>query len=406
MKTTKIEFPGHSGDMLAARLDSPAGTPKAYALFAHCFTCSKDIAAARRIAGRLASLGVAVLRFDFTGLGHSGGEFGNTSFSSNVQDLVAAANWMRDNLQAPQLMIGHSLGGAAAIAGGSQVAEIKAIATIGAPHDPGHVVHNFECDLERIERDGKAEVTLGGRPFTIGKQFVDDVRGTKLDAILGKLHKALLVLHAPMDATVGIENAGAIFSAAKHPKSFVTLDNADHLLTKAADADYAAEIIATWSARYLDLTEREIATGPADGIVRAAEADPAGFLQDISTGPKHTLADEPTSVGGTDLGFTPYQLVSAGLAACTSMTVRMYARRKGWPLEHVSVDVDHGKTHASDCSDCETTDGKIDEFKRSIRLIGPDLTDEQRTRMMEIADRCPVHRTLEAEIKVRTEEIA
>ncbi|MEM9140513.1 MAG: alpha/beta fold hydrolase, partial [Pseudomonadota bacterium] len=400
MKTTRVDFPGHAADTLAARLDAPDGPVQAYALFAHCFTCSKDIAAARRIAGRLAALGVAVLRFDFTGLGHSEGEFGNTSFTSNVQDLVAAADWMRENLAAPQLMIGHSLGGAAAIAGGAQVPEVKAIATIGAPHDPGHVVHNFECDLDAIARDGKAEVTLAGRTFTIGQQFVDDVQAAKLDGVLADLHKALLVLHAPLDATVGVENAAAIFTAAKHPKSFVTLDDADHLLTRAEDADYAAEIIAAWSRRYLDLAEPEAATGLADGAVRSSEADPAGFLQDISSGTKHALADEPKSVGGTDLGFTPYQLLSAGLAACTSMTVRMYARRKGWPLEHITVDVDHGKVHASDCADCETAEGKIDTFTRRIRLTGPDLTPDQRTRMMEIADRCPVHRTLEAEIKV------
>lgn len=404
MRTTKVTFTGHSGDELAARLDSPSGKTVATALFAHCFTCSKDIAAARRIAGRLAALGIAVLRFDFTGLGHSGGEFANTSFTSNVQDLLAAADWMRKNLEAPQLVIGHSLGGAAAIRGGAQIPEAKAIATIGAPHDPGHVVHNFGCALEDIERDGKADVTLAGRTFTISKDFVEDVRSTNLDATLAGLHKALLVLHAPMDQTVGIENAGAIFSAAKHPKSFVTLDDADHLLSRAADSDYAAEVIAAWSKRYLSLAEPEQATPLPDGDVRVSEADPEGFLQDISAGAKHALADEPKSVGGTDLGFTPYQLVGAGLGACTSMTIRMYARRKGWPLDHVSVDVGHDKIHAQDCADCETKDGKVDVFRREIRLSG-NLTDEQRARCMEIANKCPVHRTLESEIRIETTEV-
>ena len=367
MKTTRIEFPGHAGDTLAARLDSPAGKPRGYALFAHCFTCSKDIAAARRIAGRLASAGIAVLRFDFTGLGHSGGEFANTSFTSNVQDLIAAADWMRAELAAPQLVIGHSLGGAAAIKASATIPEVRAVVTIGAPHDPGHVVHNFECSLADIERDGQAEVSLAGRKFTIGKQFVQDVAATSLDETLAGLKRALLVLHSPIDATVGIENASAIFLAARHPKSFVTLDNADHLLSQTEDADYAADVIAAWARRYLDLAEPTTAQPASEGNVMVAEADPEGFLQDISAGTKHALADEPRAVGGTDLGFTPYQLVSAGLGACTSMTVRMYARRKGWPLDHVEVEVGHDKIHATDCETCETENGKVDVFQRRIR---------------------------------------
>ncbi len=404
MKTSKIEFPGHNGEMLAARLDAPVRAPKAYALFAHCFTCTKDIVAARRIAARLAGMGIAVLRFDFTGLGHSQGEFANTSFTSNVQDLIAAADWLRANADAPQLLIGHSLGGAAVIAAAPHIAEVKAVATIGAPHDPGHVVHNFGCSLQDIARDGQAEVDLAGRKFTISQRFVEDVSSQNLDRILGTLHKALLVLHAPTDQTVGIENASQIFLAAKHPKSFVTLDRADHLLTKAADADYAAGIIAAWSARYLDVEDETQAAGAPEGGVRVTEADPGGFLQDVVAGSNHILADEPKSVGGTDLGLTPYQLVGAGLGACTSMTIRMYARRKGWPLTGVSVDVTHDKIHAADCEACETAAGKVDVFHRAIRLSG-DLSDEERARCMEIADKCPVHRTLESEIKVETEEV-
>ncbi|MEM7211776.1 MAG: bifunctional alpha/beta hydrolase/OsmC family protein [Pseudomonadota bacterium] len=403
MKTTKIEFTGHSGETLAARLDSPDDAPKAHALFAHCFTCSKDLAAARRVAARLASLGIAVLRFDFTGLGHSEGEFGNTSFTSNVQDLLAAAAWMRAEASAPALIIGHSLGGAAVIKAASEIPEIKAVVTIGAPHDPGHVLENFACDIDDIREKGRAEVMLAGRRFTIGKQFVDDVSSVSLDAALGQLRKALLVLHAPTDRTVGIENASAIFLAAKHPKSFVTLDDADHLLSRQEDADYAADVIAAWSRRYLGLKDEAPKVLTHEGDVLVSEADPVGFLQDVASGTKHLLADEPTSVGGTDLGFTPYQLVSAGLGACTSMTIRMYARRKGWPLEHVAVEIEHNKVHASDCETCETESGKVDVFRRAIRLVG-DLTDEQRAKCMEIADKCPVHRTLESEIKVETEE--
>ena len=272
MKTQKVEFPGHNGDMLAARLDRPVGQPGAVALFAHCFTCSKDIAAARRIAGRLAGMGVAVLRFDFTGLGHSGGEFGNTSFTSNVQDLIAAAAWLRTEIGAPELLVGHSLGGAAVIRAAAEIPEVRAVATVGAPHDPGHVLHNFECSLDQIAADGQAEVTLAGRNFTIGQRFVEDVSAVSLDAALAGLKRALLVLHAPRDATVGIENASAIFMAAKHPKSFVTLDDADHLLTRAADADYAADVIAAWSRRYLDLAgttpEQPADRGQCHGVRR------------------------------------------------------------------------------------------------------------------------------------------
>ncbi len=402
MPTEKIEFEGHSGAKLAARLDLPAGEAKAYALFAHCFTCSKDIAAARRIAQRLAALGVGVLRFDFTGLGHSDGEFANTHFTSNVEDLARAAEHMAARGMAPALLIGHSLGGAAVLAAATRVPSAKAVVTIGAPADPAHVLHNFGCKIGEIEEKGEAEVTLGGRPFTISKAFVEDVAGARLKEAVGGLKRALLILHGPRDATVGIENASEIFLAAKHPKSFVTLDDADHLLSRAADADYAAEVIAAWSRRYLDLPEDAAPKGAPEGVVRVSEADPKGFRQDVAAGPTHHLAaDEPVSYGGTDRGATPYQLVSAGLGACTSMTIRMYARRKKWPLDHVSVDVEHDKIHAEDCADCETREGKVDRFARRIAMTGA-LDEEQRAKLLEIADKCPVHRTLEGEIRITT----
>jgi putative redox protein len=403
MPTQKLEFTGHGGDRLAARLDLPEGPVKATALFAHCFTCSKDIAAARRIAARLAGQGIAVLRFDFTGLGHSGGEFANTHFTSNVADLVAAAGHLEGEGRAPALLIGHSLGGAAVLAAAAQIPSVKAVVTIGAPADPAHVIHNFGCKIDEIRAAGSAEVSLGGRPFTIRKEFIDDVSAAKLTAAVSGLKRALLVLHAPRDQTVGIENAGEIFGAAKHPKSFVTLDDADHLLSRAEDAEYAAEVITAWSRRYLGLTDDPPRTGAPEGVVRVSEADPAGFLQDVAAGPKHhLLADEPASHGGTDAGPSPYQLLSAGLGACTAMTVRMYARRKGWPLDHVSVDVTHDKVHAADCADCPDKTARIDEFRRAIRLEGA-LDADQRARLMEIADKCPVHRTLEGVIRVRTE---
>ena len=400
MTMQRFTFPGHSGEELAARLDMPDGPHLATALFAHCFTCGKDITAARRIAARLAAMGIAVLRFDFTGLGHSKGEFANTTFTSNVDDLVLASKHLAEKGIAPSLLIGHSLGGAAVLKAAGQIDSIKAVATIGAPFDPGHVTHNFGAALDTITADGKAEVDLAGRAFTIGKGFVEDVAATELSPLIGKLNRALLVLHAPLDTTVGIENATQIFMAAKHPKSFVTLDNADHLISRPEDAEYAAEVIAAWAGRYLSLTPPAPPPGAPEGIVRVAEADVEGFLQDVNAGPKHhTLADEPEAYGGTNKGMTPYGFLSAGLGACTSMTIRMYARRKKWDLTHVSVDVSHDKVHAQDADNDQGF--RIDTFRREIRLEG-DLDDAQRARLLEIADRCPVHRTLEHGAQVET----
>jgi len=400
MPSPRITFPGHDGSQLAARLDMPDGPHLGTALFAHCFTCSKDIAAARRIAGRLAAMGLAVLRFDFTGLGHSGGEFANSTFSSNVEDLVKAAAYLGAQGMAPGLLIGHSLGGAAVLRAADKMASVKAVVTIGAPFDPAHVTHNFGDSLDKIMAEGKAEVDLGGRPFTIGKAFVEDVAAEKLGPAIAGLKKALLVMHAPHDRVVGIDNAGQIFCAAKHPKSFVTLDSADHLLSNAQDAEYGAEVIAAWSARYLDLRPPAPPPGAPEGIVRVSEADPDGFLQDVAAGPAHhMLADEPLAYGGSNRGMSPYGFLSAGLGACTSMTIRMYARRKGWALAHVRVDICHDKVHAQDA---ETGSGqKIDTFKREVFLEG-DLDDDQRAKLMEIADKCPVHRTLERGAKVVT----
>ncbi len=401
MPTERIEFTGHNGDELAARLDLPDGPLLGTALFAHCFTCSKDIPAARRIAGRLAGMGIAVLRFDFTGLGHSQGEFANTSFTSNVGDLLAAAEYLTKRDMAPDLLIGHSLGGAAVLRAAEHLPTVKAVTTIGAPFDPAHVTHNFADRLAEIEEKGAAEVNLGGRPFTIGRDFVRDVSAENLTHAIGALKRALLVLHAPGDKIVGIENASQIFLAAKHPKSFVTLDNADHLITRAEDAEYAADVIAAWVGRYLDIKPPAPPKGSPEGIVRVTEADANGFLQDINSGPlHHTLADEPLSYGGTNRGMTPYGFLAAGLGACTSMTIRMYARRKKWPLTGVSVDVTHNKVHAQDAAD--TTPTKVDQFNREIRLTG-DLDEDQRKRLLAIADKCPVHKTLEQSSVIKTQ---
>lgn len=389
MRSEKFEFTGHDGSMLAGRLDRPVEPPRATALFAHCFTCSKDILAAKRISQRLAGRGLAVLRFDFTGLGHSDGEFANTHFSSNIADLVAAAGALRDRFEAPSLLVGHSLGGAAVIAAAEQIPEVRAVATIGAPADPGHVMHNFGASLTEIAAKGEAEVQLAGRPFTIRQSFVEDVSAAKLDDHLMGLKRALLVMHAPRDETVGIENASQIFLAARHPKSFVALDNADHLLTRAEDADYAAEVITAWASRYLNLS-KSVFPEPAQGV-RAVDRDATGFLNRIvAPRGRSVVADEPRKVGGTDQGLSPFELVGAGLAACTSMTMRMYANRKDWPVGGIEVDVDW-----------EQTDRHNTVFRREIEILG-ELTEDQRSRLLEIANKCPVHRMLEGVVTVET----
>jgi len=402
MPTEKFTFHGHDGSELAARLDLPDGTHRATALFAHCFTCSKDIPAAKRISRRLAAMGIAVLRFDFTGLGHSDGEFENTTFATNVEDLLRAAQALAERDMAPALIVGHSLGGAAVLAAAGQIDSVKAVVTIAAPFDPGHVTHNFDDALERIAAEGAAEVTLAGRQIRIGQDFVEDVRAENLAPKIAGLGRALLILHAPRDSMVGIENAGEIFKAAKHPKSFITLDDADHLVSREEDAEYAAGVIAAWVKRYIPLRNPAPPPGAPEGVIRVRESDPEGFLQDIAAGPRHhVLADEPEAYGGTNRGLTPYQFLAAGLGACTSMTIRMYARRKGWPLSGVQVDVTHDKVHAQDCSDA-SQDSKVDCFRRRIRLEG-DLDAEQRAKLRDIADRCPVHRTLESQSRIETE---
>ncbi len=404
MPRETFAFTGHAGDRLSGRLDLPEGPVLATALFAHCFTCGKDIAAARRIAGRLAAMGFAVLRFDFTGIGQSGGSFAATSFTSNAADIVAAAAALAGRGLAPDLLIGHSLGGAAVLRATGDIGSVRAVATIGAPFDPAHVIATFAAAREAIERDGSAEVTLGQRRIRIGRALLEDLAEAELAGAIAKLDRALLVLHAPRDEIVGIDNATRIFVAAKHPKSFVTLDDSDHLLSRPEDADYAADVIAAWAGRYLDLRSPAPPPGAPEGVVRVSEADPDGFLQDIDAGPRHhTVADEPLAYGGTDRGMSPYGFLAAALGACTSMTIRMYARKKGWPLDHVLVEVTHDKMHAQDAATGIVP--RIDRFHRAIRLEGP-LSAEQRERLREIANNCPVHRTLETGAEVETVLIA
>ncbi len=401
-RSEKLTFSGARGDTLAARLDLPESKPTAFALFAHCFTCSKDIFAARRISRGLADRGIAVLRFDFTGLGASDGDFANTNFSSNVGDLLAAAQHLRQHFEAPQILVGHSLGGAAILSAAPDIEEARAVVTIGAPSEPAHVAHLLADKNAEIEARGEAEVVLAGRKFRIQKQFLEDIAESKLRARIAGIGKALLVFHAPLDSVVGIDNATKIFVAAKHPKSFVSLDGADHLLSRHADADYVADVLAAWAMRYVKQAEEETADAePRHGAVIVAETPRGKFTQSIIAGRHELVADEPKSVGGLDLGPSPYDFLLAALGSCTSMTLRLYADRKGWPLEKVTVELRHAHVHAKHCEDCESTHGKVDLIDRDVHIEGP-LDDEQRSRLLEIADKCPVHRSLHTETVVRS----
>ncbi|MGI9482367.1 MAG: bifunctional alpha/beta hydrolase/OsmC family protein [Hyphomicrobiales bacterium] len=400
LKSKKITFPGHAGEQLAARLDMPAGPVRAYALFAHCFTCSKDIFAASRISTSLSDQGIAVLRFDFTGLGASEGEFANTNFSTNVQDLVEAAKYMRVNLAAPSLLVGHSLGGAAVLIAAGDIPEVKAVATIGAPADAEHVIHNFGASVYDIDKKGEAMVTLAGREFTIQKQFLEDVRSVNLAERIGKLKRALLIFHAPLDQTVGIENAGLIFGVAKHPKSFISLDDADHLLSRRQDAIYVASVLSAWASRFIDMPEQAEERPESDAVL-VRETGHGKFQQDVFVRAHHMLADEPASVGGMDTGPTPYDFLSIALGACTSMTLRIYAEHKGLELGQISVAVSHDKVHAKDCAECEGREGRVDRFEREISVAGQ-VSDELADKLEEIAGKCPVHRTLEKSSAVAT----
>jgi putative redox protein len=401
--TQRLEFAGHSGAKLAARLDLPNGPLRAYALFAHCFTCSKDVLAARRIAASLAREGIAVLRFDFTGLGSSEGEFASTNFSTNCGDLLSAVEYLRENYQAPAVLIGHSLGGAAVLSIARDVPEAKAVVTIGAPADAGHVLKNLGAKLDAIRAEGEAEVDLAGRKFRIKRQFVEDVESHKLRDAVAAMRKPLLILHSPLDQTVGIDNASEIFLAARHPKSFVSLDRADHLLTNADDAAFAAQTITGWLSRYV---ARDTPQGDeAIEHVRVMETGEGKFQNAVQAGRHRMFADEPESVGGLDTGPSPYDFLSVALGACTSMTLRLYAEHKKLDLGRISVDVSHAKIHARDCDECTEDEragsGRIDRFERVISVDG-DVSAELREKLLEIADKCPVHKTLETGAKVKS----
>jgi len=399
----RASFKGSAGYELSARLDLPAGPVRAFALFAHCFTCSKDVLAAKRIASGLAAAGVGVLRFDFTGLGSSEGEFANTNFSSNIEDLVNAAGYLRDNFAAPAILVGHSLGGAAVLAAAHHIPEARAVVTIGAPADVRHVLKHFGSSLEEIREKGEAQVTLAGRRFSIRHDFIVDAEEHRLADRIRSLGKALLVMHAPRDAVVDIENASTIFLAAKHPKSFVSLDDADHLLSDATASAYAARVIDAWASKYIPLARAMPESELTDVLIR--ETGQGRYQNSIAVGRHRLIADEPVTVGGLDSGPSPYDYLSVALGACTAMTLRVYAEHRKLTLGRVSVTIRHGKTPAQHCSDCGATaeghGGKIDRFERVISVEG-ELDAALREKLIEIAGKCPVHQTLETASAVVT----
>ncbi|HUG41842.1 MAG TPA: bifunctional alpha/beta hydrolase/OsmC family protein [Longimicrobiales bacterium] len=403
MRNQKISFPGARGDRLSARLSLPPdGDVVACALLAHCFTCSKDLKPVVNISRALTQQRIAVLRFDFTGLGESEGDFADTTFTSNIADLVAAARFMERELSAPALLVGHSLGGTAVLKAAGALDSVRAVATIGAPFEPGHVKHLFADSLEDIEQQGQADVVLAGRRFTVSRDFVRDIAGHRMQEAIAGLRRPLLIFHSPVDATVGIDNAAEIYAAARHPKSFVSLDDADHLLLEDRDSLYVGAVLAAWARRYLDEPPQPETVEELRQDSRVSARTAAGaFRTDILARGHPLLADEPMAVGGEDLGPTPYDLLAAALGACTTMTLRMYADRKEWPLEEAVVRLKHSKVHAEDEERCESGDARLDRLERELTLIGP-LDAEQRARLLEIADRCPVHRTLSAGVRIAT----
>jgi putative redox protein len=401
MKSIKVKFNNNNGDELRGILDLPVSKRvHTYVIFAHCFTCNKNLKAIKNISNGLTSNGFGVLRFDFTGLGQSEGEFEDTNFSHNVDDLLAATYFLKENYARPELIIGHSLGGTASLFAAHRLDYLKAVVTIGSPFQPEHVTKLIESQEEEIKTEGRAKVNVGGRNFTIKKDFYDDLKKHKIDDFIGDLKTPFLIFHSPQDQIVAINNAELLYKNAHHPKSFVSLDGADHLMSNPKDSLYIGQVIASWAQRYLDTDEKEIKLKSDHDVIARLNVDD-NFTTDMAIGDHNMLADEPESYGGKNLGPNPYEFLSAALASCTAMTVIMYARKKKIPLNNVEVHVSHNKDHCEDCKASNSKNAKIDIFQREVLLEG-ELDDLQRKKLLKMADKCPVHKTIKSEIEVKT----
>jgi uncharacterized OsmC-like protein/alpha/beta superfamily hydrolase len=399
MKIERLNFKNKDGFELSARLYLPLDEPpRFYAIFAHCFTCSKNFKAVSNISNTLSQLGIAVLSFDFTGLGNSEGNFEETGFSSNVDDLLAAADFLEKNYEAPKLLVGHSLGGSAVIFAAAELDYVEAVVTIGSPANPKHVKKLFESDITTIKKEGSAKVNIGGRSFRIKNDFVEDLESKNLPDLISKIRKAFLFLHSPQDQIVDISNAAELYQNAHHPKSFVSLDGADHLLSDEIESKYAGELISTWSKKYLP---EEIRENDIKGHQVKVRLFGDSYTSEVKTPYHHLLADEPKDVGGANLGPTPYDLLMASLGACTVMTLKMYTQRKGWDLKEINVYLDHDKVHKEDSEDFDKKGSKVSRFTRSLEIKG-DLNEEMKDKLLEIANKCPVHRTLHEDIIIET----
>jgi uncharacterized OsmC-like protein/esterase/lipase len=403
MKKENIQFEGSKGDKLSATIHFPADNhPHNYVIFAHCFTCNKNLNAVRNIILGMTKKGFAVLSFDFTGLGQSEGDFSDTNFSSNIEDLIKASNYLKENYKEASLLVGHSLGGAAVLMAANKIDSITAIATIGAPAQADHVLNLIEDKKEEIQKNGEAKVNIGGRPFKIKKQFLDDLQSRDNLKKIEDLRKSILILHSPQDQTVDISNAATIYEKAHHPKSFISLDGADHLLSNKEDSIYAGEVIATWADRYINKPNQQKISTDSQTAAFIGKKEDKYTTQIVAEG-HHLIADEPEDVGGNNFGTSPYGLLTSALAACTAITLRMYANRKDWNVDEILVHVDQDQRYDEDSQNCESENSKITFFDRIIEIKGS-LDEKQRKRLIEIANKCPVHKTLESKIKVETKE--
>ncbi|MBO3115669.1 alpha/beta fold hydrolase [Winogradskyella sp. DF17] len=405
MNSTKLKIENRKGITLNAHLELPANQkPNYYAIFAHCFTCSSSLNAVRHVSRALTQDGFAVVRFDFTGLGRSEGDFADSHFSANVEDVIDVHQFMTDNYKAPSLLVGHSLGGAAVLVAGSKLAAVKAIATVGAPATIGHVKHLFSHAIEDVKEKGKVKINIGGRPFEIDENFVSEFDKTDLQTIVKNLRKPLLIMHSPFDKIVGIENAQDLYLNAHHPKSFVTLDAADHLLTRETDSQYVGEVIGTWAKRYFPKTENTMLSTEGEQLVAHLNIVEDNFTTFIQTKNHTFTADEPEEIGGNDFGPSPYEYLNAALAACTVMTLKLYAERKQWDLNEVFIYISHSRKHSDDLRAEVEKPKYLDHISKKLKFVG-NLDDSQKERLKEIASRCPVHKTIASEVIFETEII-